>query len=1694
MVNEEVPSDTVEAVDDKNKKFEDVDKEAERIEAPRCTKCRRMTSGHEGPYGSKCDLKALNTEELKDDDNKKLEAKERKKSMKRKGENEDENEALKKKKKEEKDEEDRLNRAMKEKEKIKKKIADQRAERKQIEEETRKLEEDLDQDIQRNAKNYNRWRENQNPSSRMKEGRKSSNRMENERRSPRRNGDKRDSPRRSRVPGRSDREHEQSTPYNSRRSDGENRRRERSRYHDSQRMERDRSISRRDERNNPRRHHPSQRMEGERSRSGTRLSSRRMENSRIDEITISMVQAMNRVNSNDDKKIDPVPTWEESTSFEGWKKEVMIWSKAKGRPERKTQMLVEYLKKDTRKGMKELVVNEFIENEEFDYENETALNTILDKIKDFIDESKWNKTIKLVKDFKLFKQEDGEKNKEFVTRFTTFETRMKNVGTELPKFWLAAELVTRSKMNSLQKHNIMATIETEDSPNILNILKKKLRDLDACDEGEPKRTFFTDNSRQRSFDRRHGSNRGRSFSRDRNQHRSSSRHRDGRHSFQKDGRSTSRHRDGYGKPSFHKDGRSPSKHRDGHGRTSFQKDGRASGQTEVKENPSSGNTPKYTYHVTLKIDNRRSIFENEVENKALVDSGCPEMVAGLSWLKTFESSQGAEFPTVKRADTFKMGNDNFKTLMYKRIPVRIGELEEELEVGIIDTEIPLLISKKKLKEWGGRIDFQENTLYLRKSGETIHMEETSTGHLVINLSKDLKKDKDEAVKELFLMKKNREYNMKSLKKLHRVFGHPTEDKLKKLMDDAGIEDPNISRILKRIQECCRICQKYRKKQSRPKTGLPKARTLNEAVSLDLKPVSSLVEDSSDKRHIVYMMDEFSRYTAGAISKSKEPVDVAKIVLDDWCLTGMGYPSGYFFCDNGSEFKGNLLEGVAKKTGIKVKLTPSYSSWSNGGIERKHGAIDLTIKKLMEDDPQLKLEDALKHAIWSRNMEIGKFGFSPYQLAYGKSPFLPGISEGTILTDQSIPQEDIVRRHFINQEKARVEMRKAEANNRLKEAFNTRIQPYHDIIYQPGDEIIYLNKDDKWDGPAKVAGTESKTLHILQNGTMRKVAMCRARPWNENVTEDDAEEPAENSDVSQENEVTVLDLSSQLEDSSQLDDSETTEVTQLEDGTQQVSIQLEQLSHHVHHITDSAVRMETRPKRGSTVRYRLKGGDEVFVAKVKHVGRKASAKKNMCWLEENDSKRMETVDFGKNVDAWDYLEKSKVGFQMDGNQIFLLEKETEHRALGKCEEKKMEELGVFLLQRDEPIEVLATMVPSSQFKDPEVQQAMEEELEKWNQFEAYEVVEDNGQNRIDGRWIVNRKEEHDGLKVKVKARYCLRGFKEDVKPRSDSPTVDRMSTKILYAIAGNEGWKLESIDVTAAFLQGCELDREIYVTPPKEARMEGYLWKMKKAAYGLYDASRRWWMKVMEVLMELGGKTLVGDESLILFHKDGKLSGMISLHVDDFQGAGDDHFFSSVMNHIAQKFKISKREIHSFRFTGVDVACHENGDVTISQSSYAESLEKIIVDPNDDLKRPLSRQEFKQYRGLVGKLTWLSEMTRPDLSYDTLDLAGYNKEATVQNLKSINKVVDKAKKVDGLVRYSRIGDLSDLKILAISDGGLNRREERTQSVMGKTIFLSNMDETRVAPLLWKSKTIPTVSKSAKTAGPVLVIKHWRMPFI
>ena len=121
---------------------------------------------------------------------------------------------------------------------------------------------------------------------------------------------------------------------------------------------------------------------------------------------------------NEDKKLDRVPTWDKQGSYDGWRKEVMVWASAKGKMSRKALMMVEYMKKDEERGLKDLAHNQIIENKDFNYNDPDALTKILDIIKEHVRDNNWSKTIQLCKDLKEFRQNIDEKNKDYVQRFT----------------------------------------------------------------------------------------------------------------------------------------------------------------------------------------------------------------------------------------------------------------------------------------------------------------------------------------------------------------------------------------------------------------------------------------------------------------------------------------------------------------------------------------------------------------------------------------------------------------------------------------------------------------------------------------------------------------------------------------------------------------------------------------------------------------------------------------------------------------------------------------------------------------------------------------------------------------------------------------------------------------------------------------------------------------------------------------------------------------------------------------------------------------------------------------------------------------------------------------------------------------------------------------------------------------------------
>ena len=178
-----------------------------------------------------------------------------------------------------------------------------------------------------------------------------------------------------------------------------------------------------------------------------------------------------------------------------------IWSDVNVKPEMKAHELVEAIKKmEEHKGLKEFIINEIVEDLEFNRKSNNVVENILDKVKEFFNESRWTRMMKLASDFKDFTRTPNEDNKEYVLRFSKLETQLRNENVKLPNAFLTGILLKESKFEQSKKENLMATLDMDNDETVLKEMKKKIRDfraVEAKSDNEPKETLFLDRGRSR---------------------------------------------------------------------------------------------------------------------------------------------------------------------------------------------------------------------------------------------------------------------------------------------------------------------------------------------------------------------------------------------------------------------------------------------------------------------------------------------------------------------------------------------------------------------------------------------------------------------------------------------------------------------------------------------------------------------------------------------------------------------------------------------------------------------------------------------------------------------------------------------------------------------------------------------------------------------------------------------------------------------------------------------------------------------------------------------------------------------------------------------------------------------------------------------------------------------------------------------
>ena len=131
------------------------------------------------------------------------------------------------------------------------------------------------------------------------------------------------------------------------------------------------------------------------------------------------------------------------------------------------------------------------------------------------------------------------------------------------------------------------------------------------------------------------------------------------------------------------------------------------------------------------------------------------------------------------------------------------------------------------------------------------------------------------------------------------------------------------------------------------------------------------------------------------------------------------------------------------------------------------------------------------------------------------------------------------------------------------------------------------------------------------------------------------------------------------------------------------------------------------------------------------------------------------------------------------------------------------------------------------------------------FELVDLRKVKCKNFVRGRWVLTVKRDKDGNFLKCKARWVLQGFLDKQKDdqQTDSPTASRPGFRMACQFAANGNHDLYHVDLRTAFLQGEAYDhlRDVICQLPSEAGHPPYIAaRLKRPAYGLNDAPRRWW--------------------------------------------------------------------------------------------------------------------------------------------------------------------------------------------------------------------------------------------------------------
>ena len=335
----------------------------------------------------------------------------------------------------------------------------------------------------------------------------------------------------------------------------------------------------------------------------------------------------------------------------------------------------------------------------------------------------------------------------------------------------------------------------------------------------------------------------------------------------------------------------------------------------------------------------------------------------------------------------------------------------------------------------------------------------------------------------------------------------------------------------------------------------------------------------------------------------------------------------------------------------------------------------------------------------------------------------------------------------------------------------------------------------------------------------------------------------------------------------------------------------------------------------------------------------------------------------------------------------------------------------------------------------------------------------------------------------------------------SPVPHASGFRTLVALAAANDMEMDQVDISQAFIQGDLLPgdgrrgRVFIAPPPGYPEDDDIVWQLQKPLYGMPQSARCWHLTMSKWLRKQGFHTVGYEKSMWCKSENGHKI-LLGSHIDDFiicstsremldafriklldkENGGFEGTYEGPLNHYLgceiKRDRATKRTIITQKhYTRHVLESEDMWDCNPKATPMVPNT-RLSADDQPDVVDPILH---KRYRGIVGKLGYIVNMTRPDLAWAYSELSKFVQRPGQAHMAAAKHVLQYLRGTyDRCLTYSKQAGIRHNTLWGWVDSDWAADKETRRSHTGYVLMLNG------GAISWKSRRQSSVSLSTSEA--------------